>query len=146
MSTKGHVWTAPWQELFDVAAALVGCGHVSGLFVRHNGRWPYCFERIGSQSLARTLKCDDPHGFSRSPKRPGLHYVVLPSPIPSLRQQLFHLLELLLLQGNHYSTPDAAEWRSPPHHFRRWCGQQNVRPCPLVPTAALTPETPLRLR
>src|SRR5215472_13803074 len=29
-----HVWTAPdWQERFsDVAAALVGCGHVSGLF------------------------------------------------------------------------------------------------------------------
>jgi hypothetical protein len=34
MSPKGHVWTAPWQELSDVAAALVGCGHVSGLFVR----------------------------------------------------------------------------------------------------------------
>jgi hypothetical protein len=31
----GHVWTAPpWQELSDVFAALVGCGHVSGLFVR----------------------------------------------------------------------------------------------------------------
>jgi hypothetical protein len=30
----GHVWTAPWQELSDVAAALVGCGHVSGLFMR----------------------------------------------------------------------------------------------------------------
>jgi hypothetical protein len=26
-----HVWTAPWQELSDVTAALVGCGHVSGL-------------------------------------------------------------------------------------------------------------------
>jgi hypothetical protein len=34
MSALGHVWTAPWQELSDVAAALVGCGHVSGLFVR----------------------------------------------------------------------------------------------------------------
>jgi len=33
-SALGHVWTAPWQELSDVAAALVGCGHVSGLFVR----------------------------------------------------------------------------------------------------------------
>jgi hypothetical protein len=30
MSALGHVWTAPWQELSDVAAALVGCGHVSG--------------------------------------------------------------------------------------------------------------------
>jgi hypothetical protein len=28
------VWTAPWQELSDVSAALVGCGHVSGLLMR----------------------------------------------------------------------------------------------------------------
>jgi hypothetical protein len=34
MSALGHVWTAPWQELFDVGAALVGCGHVSGLLMR----------------------------------------------------------------------------------------------------------------
>jgi hypothetical protein len=34
----GHVWTAPWQGLFDVAAALVGCGHVSGLLMRRV--WP----------------------------------------------------------------------------------------------------------
>ena len=27
MSALGHVWTAPpWQELSDLAAALVGCG------------------------------------------------------------------------------------------------------------------------
>jgi len=31
MSALGHVWTALWQELSDAAAALVGCGHVSGL-------------------------------------------------------------------------------------------------------------------
>ena len=30
----GHVWTAPWQEPSDVAATLVGCGHVSGLLMR----------------------------------------------------------------------------------------------------------------
>ena len=35
MSALGHVWTAPWQELSDVAAALVWCGHVSGLFGLH---------------------------------------------------------------------------------------------------------------
>ena len=34
----GHVWTAPWQELSDVSAALVGCGHVSGLLMRQV--WP----------------------------------------------------------------------------------------------------------
>ena len=28
MSELGHVWTAPWQELSDVSAALVGCGPV----------------------------------------------------------------------------------------------------------------------
>jgi hypothetical protein len=33
MSALGHVWTAPWQELSDVSAALVGCGHVSGLLM-----------------------------------------------------------------------------------------------------------------
>jgi hypothetical protein len=38
MSVVGHVWTAPWQELSDVAAALVGCGHVSGLSMRQV--WP----------------------------------------------------------------------------------------------------------
>src|SRR5262249_52465579 len=31
VSALGHVWT---QELSDVAAALVGCGHVSGLLMR----------------------------------------------------------------------------------------------------------------
>jgi len=44
----GHVWTAPWQELFDVFAALVGCGHVSGLLMRLG--WPLalmlCADRV----------------------------------------------------------------------------------------------------
>jgi hypothetical protein len=34
MSALGHVWTAPWQVLSYVAAALIGCGHVSGLLMR----------------------------------------------------------------------------------------------------------------
>ncbi len=37
-SQLGHVWMAPWQELSDAAAALVGCGHVSGLLMRRG--WP----------------------------------------------------------------------------------------------------------
>src|SRR5262245_29868177 len=81
MSAVGHVWTAPWQELSDAAAALVGCGHVSVLFVRLSSRWPYCYARIGAQSKTRTLECADPNGFSRSPDRPYLHYVVVSSPI-----------------------------------------------------------------
>ena len=48
MSLLGHVWTAPWQELSDVAAALVGCGHVSGLLMRQV--WPLvlmlCADRV----------------------------------------------------------------------------------------------------
>ena len=44
----GHVWTAPWQELSDVFAALVGCGHVSGLLMRQV--WPLalmlCADRV----------------------------------------------------------------------------------------------------
>src|SRR6516165_9368580 len=40
MSALGHVWTAPWQVLSDAAAALVGCGHVSGLLMRRMCRWP----------------------------------------------------------------------------------------------------------
>ena len=49
MSALGHVWTAPWQGLSDGrSAALVGCGHVSGLFVRHG--WPLalmlCADRV----------------------------------------------------------------------------------------------------
>src|SRR5262249_14182045 len=52
MSALGHVWTAPWQELSDVAAALVGCGHVSGLFVRRI--WPLalmlCADRLPIES------------------------------------------------------------------------------------------------
>src|ERR1017187_9969774 len=54
--------------------------------------------------------CDDPNGFSRSPERPCLHYVVMSSPIPSklylpivsaVARQWPHLLELLSLQRNH---------------------------------------------
>ena len=30
----GSCVTAPWQELSEAVAALVGCGHVSRLFVR----------------------------------------------------------------------------------------------------------------
>jgi hypothetical protein len=31
---EGHVWTAPWQDLYDVDAAWVGCGYVSDLLMR----------------------------------------------------------------------------------------------------------------
>src|SRR5262249_6112198 len=48
----GHVWTAPWQELSDVGAAWVGCGHVSSLFVRRI--WPLalmlCADRVPIES------------------------------------------------------------------------------------------------
>ena len=88
MSALGHVWTAPWQELLT---RLQDCsGRVSGLFVRRVRPPALISARIGSQSKTRTLKCADPNGFSRSPERPYLHYVVMPSPIPSnFKRRLF---------------------------------------------------------
>ena len=51
-SDLGHVWTAPWQELSDVSAALVGCGHVSGLLMRRV--WPLalmlCADRVPNKN------------------------------------------------------------------------------------------------
>src|SRR6185437_6032038 len=48
-STLGHVWTAPWQGLSYVAAALVGCGHVSGLLMRRV--WPQAIMLCADRSL-----------------------------------------------------------------------------------------------
>ena len=54
---------------------------MSGLLVRQV--WPLalmlCAERV--PIVSPHSKCDDPNGFSRSPERPYLHYVVMPSPI-----------------------------------------------------------------
>src|SRR5262249_38665638 len=61
MSALGHVWTAPWQELSNVAAALVGCGHVSGLFVRRlcvDGAFARSFLRYCS--IGRVRSCGRP--------------------------------------------------------------------------------------
>jgi hypothetical protein len=59
MSALGHVWTAPpWQELSDVFAALVGCGHVSGLFARHG--WPLalmlCADQVPIESTHSKMR------------------------------------------------------------------------------------------
>src|SRR4051794_23468597 len=52
VTAMGHVWTAPWQELSDVSAALVGCGHVSGLLKRRG--WPLalmlCADRVPNKT------------------------------------------------------------------------------------------------
>ena len=42
---------------------------------------PKCSARSRSQSKAPIWKCDDPNGFSRSPERPYLHYVIMRLPI-----------------------------------------------------------------
>ena len=45
--------------------------------------WPLalmlCADRV--PIVRMHFKCVDPSGFSRSPERPYLHYVVVPSPI-----------------------------------------------------------------
>jgi hypothetical protein len=54
------VWTAPWQELSDIAAALLGCGHVSGLLMRHG--WPLALILCGdaeSMRLVLTIPSSD---------------------------------------------------------------------------------------
>ena len=64
-SALGHVWTAPWQELSDGGAALVGCGHVSGLLMRRV--WPLALTLqlrspfyVGSAGFG--LMCASPEG------------------------------------------------------------------------------------
>jgi hypothetical protein len=40
-SRHRHMWTAPIGKLFfDVTNDLVSFSHMSGLLVRHDGRWP----------------------------------------------------------------------------------------------------------
>ena len=57
---------APCKASWLLFAALVGCGHVSGLLVREAPP-AECSARIGSQTIARTWKkCVDPSVFSRS--------------------------------------------------------------------------------
>src|SRR6266480_7594741 len=41
---------APWQELSDISAALVGCGHVSGLLMRQV--WPLALMLCPNRSHA----------------------------------------------------------------------------------------------
>jgi hypothetical protein len=52
MSALGLVWPAPWQELSTFFAALVRCGHVSGLLVRQI--WPLdlmlCADRVPNKN------------------------------------------------------------------------------------------------
>jgi hypothetical protein len=67
------VWTAPWQELSDADAALVGCGHVYGLFVRLG--WPLalmlcadlCQPNYRAKMIAneRTVATAHRHAFGR---------------------------------------------------------------------------------
>src|SRR5262245_11337578 len=79
--------------------------------------------RIGSQSKTRTLKCADPNGFSRSPDRPCLHYVVVSSPIasklqtPSLCLASPPSISLASTQLP-YSTSMPQRWRRPQHQKR----------------------------
>jgi len=56
MSALGHVWTAPWQELSGVAAALVRCGHVCGLLMRRRMRHGPKSDSVRYQTNAGTVK------------------------------------------------------------------------------------------
>ena len=56
---------------------------MSGLFLRQvMAAGPNALRGSGPKQKRALLKaCVDPSGFSRSPERPYLHYVVMPSPI-----------------------------------------------------------------
>jgi len=106
------VWTAPWQELSDVLqhwSGAVTCGRRPGKNfltfcsigrVRSRVRpvsaagmaaGPNALRGSGpKQNRALWKRCVDPSGFSRSPERPYLHYVVMPSPIGVLDAGLPH--------------------------------------------------------
>jgi hypothetical protein len=79
MSALGHVWTAPPQELSDVSAALVGCGHVSGLLVRPV--WPLAIMLCADRGPIVST-----HSKMRRPKR------VLPIPEATLSALRRHAL------------------------------------------------------
>src|SRR5689334_20461104 len=121
MSALGHVWTAPWQELSDVLQHWSGAVTCPACLCGGCGRWPYCSARIGSQSLARTLKCADPNGLSRSPERPFLHYVVMPSPIgvaDLCRQRQLRLLVSVTVHHNGPGHPRDLVGKCNGGHFR----------------------------
>src|SRR5260370_38010819 len=79
----GHVWTAPWQELSDVFAALVGCGHVFGLSMRR-GLAPalMIFAGWGPNKKAHASNAAGTQaGFSPTPEGPILFSSALPLPM-----------------------------------------------------------------
>lgn len=55
---------------------------MSGLLVRRVvAAGPNALRGSGPKQNGALFRCVDPNGFSRSPERPYLHYVVMPSPI-----------------------------------------------------------------
>src|SRR6188472_994434 len=102
MSASGHVWTAPWQELSDVSAALVGCGHVSGLSMRQV--WPLalmlCADRVPNKtahfrgSALTQAGSPDPRNNRICITSSCPRQLVLPIYLPAClcRQQKFRLL------------------------------------------------------
>jgi hypothetical protein len=80
-----HVWTAPLAQEGKIGdAALVGCGHVSGLLMRR--LWPLALMKSADRvpiSLSRTERLRH-CGFIRSPARPVRHHVLPPLHFPRL--------------------------------------------------------------
>src|SRR6516165_4746402 len=80
--------------------------------------------------------CDDPSGFSRSPERPYLHYVVMPSPIglrpTSCRQQQVRLLVSLAPDHDGPGHPCDLVGERDGRHFRGSALHQPAKPRPLL--------------
>src|SRR5262245_60122748 len=76
-----------------------------------------CAERV--PIVSPHSKCDDPNGFSRSPERPYLHYVVMPSPIGGADRSAPTYAASNSV-GSRYLSP-----RDRPRHPRDLVGQGN---------------------
>jgi len=102
----------------------------------------------GSQSKTRTLKCADPNGFSRSPERPFLHYVVVSSPIPSKPQTPSRCLASppsisLASTQPPYSTSMPQSGRRPQHQKQTCASQKGMSALPPIATAKADTRKPM---
>ena len=135
MSALGHVWTAPWQELSDVSAALVGCGHVSGLFVRP------CALRGSGPNRKHAFKDALTHAGCPDPR---IDLVCITSSVLANsfnfkrhRRCLSHLLESLWLTQPVYSTSIPRSRRRPQHQKQT---SRHIRSMSALPPKADLPK------
>src|SRR5438552_15355732 len=79
MSALGHVWTAPpWQELSELLQHWSGAVMCPACLCGREAAGHNALHGSGPNQKHAFQRCVDPHGLSRSPDRPCLHYLVCP--------------------------------------------------------------------